>query len=351
MGSSIAFIDFETANRAANSACQLGVVLVDSWNITEEKEWLIRPQRLYFSPLCINVHGITPRDVMTSPQWDSVWTELEPMLRDRVIIAHNAGFDASVLLACCQSHEIAFAPMDLNCTRLIAKRAWAGLPSYALASLAEKLAIRFRHHNALEDARASAIIAMEAAKKLQAADLESLEDMLGILRGRITLEQVRQPRCVRRNRIETVAEPQPRYQPKLFRGDGIPSATKTEQSRRTRMRADAILAGSGDTKPLAGKHVVLVHTLLGLAREDAVSFLSQLGATVQASINLQTNYVIVGTESEHQDKPSDAGDAKSQPRFVDNVAERNALGQPIRILSQRQLLAVIPSALAIARGE
>lgn len=359
MATHIAIIDFETANSRSNSACQIGVVLLDNWQIVDEREWLIRPQRMYFSPQCIRVHGITARDCLNSPQWDSVWSELHPFIDGRVLIAHNVGFDAAVLQGTCQSYDIAVPQFDLQCTRLIAKRTWPGQAGYGLAAIAERLNIRFRHHNALEDARACARIAMAAAETTGANDLDSLEDKLGLTRGRIWVDQIRQPRTVRRTRIETLAEPQARYQPKLFRTDGTPTNSKTEQIRRTRLRADAILAGCEDSRPLAGKHVVLMHSLLGMQREDAVSFLIKLGATVQDKINLQTHYLIMGTisemdaETESTSRPAEAECSKHNENEakVEQVAQRIQEGQPIRILSQRQLLACIPSALAIARGD
>ena len=354
MSNQIACIDFETANNQSNSACQIGVVFLDGWRIVDEREWLIRPQRMYFSPHCVRVHGITARDCMDSPQWDKVWTELFPLIDGRTIIAHNVGFDAAVLQKTSQSYDIALPQIDLQCTRLIAKRTWPGQSGYGLAAIAERLEIEFKHHNALEDARACAKIVMAAAEKAGAVDLDSLEDKLGLTRGRIWVDQIRQPRTVRRTRIETVAEPNTRYQPKLFRGDGIPTSSRAEQIRITRLRADAILAGCEDTRPLEGKHVVLMNSLLGLQREDAVSFLTQLGAKVQTKINLQTHYVILGTESNLDRNPETSSTTGMEAEGAAQISEmekRKETGQPIRILSQRQLLACIPSALAIARGD
>ncbi len=343
MATHVAVIDFETANSRSSSACQIGVVRLDDWRIVEEKEWMIRPQRLYFSPQCVRVHGITARDCLNSPEWDRVWDELHPLIDGCVIIAHNVGFDAAVLQGTCQLYDIAVPQFDLQCTRLIAKRAWPGQSGYGLAAISERLSISFHHHNALEDARACAQIAIAAAEKTDSENLEVLEEKLGLTRGRIWVDQVRQPRTVRRTRIESVAEPQARYQPKLFRTDGTPS--KTDQIRRTRLRADAILASCEDVRPLANKHVVLMNTLLGLDREDSVAFLTKLGAVVQSKINMQTHYVIMGTANTSDDEATD------EPLFVDQVAERSKDGQPIRILTQRQLLACIPSGLAIARGD
>ncbi len=349
MATQIAVIDFETANSRSNSACQLGVVRMEDWRIVEEKEWLIRPQRLYFSPQCVRVHGITARDCLTSPEWDRVWDELHPLIDGCVVIAHNVGFDAAVLQGTCQLYDIAVPQFDLQCTRLIAKRAWPGQSGYGLAAISERLSIHFRHHNALEDARACAQIAIAAAEKINAADLENLEEKLGLTRGRIWVDQVRQPRTVRRTRIESVAEPQARYQPKLFRTDGTPS--RADQIRRTRLRADAILASCEDVRPLAGKYVVLMHTLLGLDREDSVSFLTKLGAVVQAKMNMQTNYLIMGTTASSDATSPSEENSGQESLPVEQVAQRNKEGQPIRILTQRQLLACIPSGLAIARGD
>ena len=343
MATHVAVIDFETANSRSSSACQVGVVRLEDWRIVDEKEWMIRPQRLYFSPQCVRVHGITARDCLTSPEWDRVWEELHPMIDGCVIIAHNVGFDAAVLQGTCQLYDIAVPQFDLQCTRLIAKRTWPGQSGYGLAAIAERLSIQFKHHNALEDARACAQIAIAAAEKSDSENLEDLEEKLGLTRGRIWVDQVRQPRTVRRTRIESVAEPQSRYQPKLFRTDGTPS--KTDQIRRTRLRADAILASCEDVRPLANKYVVLMNSLLGLDREDSVSFLTKLGAVVQSKMNMQTHYVIMGTADTSEVEIAD------EAPFAEQVAERSKDGQPIRILTQRQLLACIPSGLAIARGD
>jgi DNA polymerase-3 subunit epsilon len=272
-----------------------------------------------------------------------VWDQLLPLIDGCVIIAHNVGFDAAVLQGTCQLYDIAVPQFDLQCTRLIAKRTWPGQSGYGLAAIAERLAIQFQHHNALEDARACAQIAIAAAEKSNSENLEDLEEKLGLTRGRIWVDQVRQPRTVRRTRIESAAEPQARFQPKLFRTDGTPS--RSDQIKRTRLRADAILASCEDFRPLEGKHVVLMHTLLGLDRDDSVSFLTKLGAVVQSKMNLQTHYLIMGTSNSPEVEDTES----SIP--VEQVKQRNKEGQPIKILTQRQLLACIPSGLAIARGD
>lgn len=342
----LAILDFETANHQPGSACQLGIVVVEPWRIVSEHQWLIRPQRLYFSPRCIEVHGITPRDVMDCPTWDQIWGEIQPILDGSVIIAHNAGFDARVLSSTCQLYDIAISNLDLQCTRLIAKKSWPNLRSHALANLAETLQIAFRHHDALEDARAAATVLIQAAHLAGAGDLDSLEDILGVTRGRVWSDRVRLPRSIRRNRLDRVAEPEGRYEPKRFRSDGAP--TESSRLRQSLRCADEILACMQGSRPLEGKHVMLVHSLLGMERDDAIGFLEQLGAVVQRGVNLQTDYVILGTETSRE--PSSTS-LPIDSIIPSEIIERQRDGQPIRLLTQRQLLAMIPSGLAIARGD
>ena len=124
-----------------------------------------------------------------------------------------------------------------------------------------------------------------------------------------------------------------------------------------------------DNSPIAGKHMVLIGTLLGLDRQDSVAFLSQLGANVQSQINLQTQYIIQGT-IDHRPLDADACDSDqleqgdtggmagvaralagiSSRRKMD-IESRGVQGQSLTILSQRQLLAMLPSGLEVVRGQ
>lgn len=343
---SIAVLDFETANHQPNSACQLGIAIVEPWKIIREKRWMIRPQRLYFSPRCVAVHGITAKDVLNAPTWEEIWPEVSQWIDGSVIVAHNAGFDANVLMSTCLAHEITIPPIDVLCTRLISKRSWPALRSHSLASMAEYLSIVFAHHDALEDAKVSARLLIEAASKSGAEDLEQLEEQLGLVRGRVWSDRVRHPRTVRRSRIETVAETPARYEPKRFNKDGSPLQSGKQQ--RPRRIADEILRNSLGNSPFAGKYMVLVGTLLGLDREDSAAFLSQLGARVQSDINMQTQYIIQGTLSESDLAQSLAGISARRQK---DIADRNEDGQALTILSQRQLLAMLPAGLETARDQ
>jgi DNA polymerase III subunit epsilon len=351
-------IDFETANNRSNSACQIGAVWVEDWKIVHEQVWLIRPPRMYFSPMCVSVHGITPRDCMESPGWDRVWAELQPAVEGQLIVGHNVGFDANVLLGCNQHYDIAISELEIQCTRLIAKRAWPSNDGHGLAKITQHLGILFKHHDALEDARACAWVAIHAAEKLNAKSMEELEESLGLVRGKVRSDIVRNPRTIRQRRTDRIEEPSGRIEPKQFRIDGIP---RRAAAKRPNLVVDSILQSCRNEKPLANKKMVLVNTILNLERQDAIDFLTTLGAIVQANVNMQTQFVVLGAPTQPTQQrylfqelelsvEEENGESPSE-RAVEEVAKRRELGQPIYLLSPRQLMAMIPAAAAIVRGE
>jgi DNA polymerase III subunit epsilon len=54
-------MDFETANYNRNSACSIGIAVIEDLEIIETKHWFIRPPELYFHPFNISIHGIAEK--------------------------------------------------------------------------------------------------------------------------------------------------------------------------------------------------------------------------------------------------------------------------------------------------
>src|SRR5690606_17610848 len=176
-------IDFETANSARHSACQLAAVTVRGGQIVDRQCWMIRPRPFYFHPMNIRVHGIEPHQVADEPEFGACWSAISKHLSDRCLIAHNAPFDIGVLIACLRFHELPVPALQFSCTRLIAKHAWTDRPAYGLKPLASWLGISFRHHDALEDSIACAKILLAAAESVGAGSMEELEQRLSLRRG------------------------------------------------------------------------------------------------------------------------------------------------------------------------
>ena len=158
-----AAIDFETADHGPDSACSVGVVLVEDRRITTRYHRLIRPPRRRF--VFTRVHGLTWNDVRGSPTFGTLWPELRDLLEAAdFLVAHNASFDRKVLYACCRAAGIKPPRHEFRCTVQMARARW-NLSSASLPVVCKYLRIPLDHHNALSDAEACAKIAIRALEK------------------------------------------------------------------------------------------------------------------------------------------------------------------------------------------
>lgn len=160
-------LDFETATHERNSACELGICVVEDSKIISTKTWLIKPPSFpYFNQRNIDVHGILPSDVKDALTFDDIWHEVEEMMYGNLMIAHNASFDASVLRSCLDYYDLFRPKLNYLCSIQIAKKSWNYLPKYGLKPLAEYHNIKFKHHRAGADAEVCAQISLLAFEKL-----------------------------------------------------------------------------------------------------------------------------------------------------------------------------------------
>ncbi len=172
-------IDFETATHERNSACEMGICLVENGEIVETRTWLIKPPSFpYFNRHNIAVHGIYPEDVLHAPTFDEIWYEAEEMMYGNLMIAHNASFDASVLRGCLDYYGIFKPKLKYLCSIQIAKKSWKNLPRYGLKSLAEQHHISFNHHRAGDDAEVCAKISLLGFQKLMLTRNDEVQEVL-----------------------------------------------------------------------------------------------------------------------------------------------------------------------------
>ena len=76
-------IDFETADRFADSACAIGIVSIEKGKITKKGYRLIRPPRRHF--VFSYIHGISWADVEAQPTFSAVWDQFVPFWKDAII--------------------------------------------------------------------------------------------------------------------------------------------------------------------------------------------------------------------------------------------------------------------------
>jgi DNA polymerase-3 subunit epsilon len=161
-------IDFETADAEPDSACAVGIARVEDGRITDRVYRLIRPPRRLISHTF--VHGLGWAQLRTQPMFARIWPQIAPYLEDAgVLVAHNAGFDRSVLEACCGLARVRTPDFPWVCTVELARETWR-LPSAKLPAVAAHLGIALQHHHALSDAEACAQILLAARKRRTGAD-------------------------------------------------------------------------------------------------------------------------------------------------------------------------------------
>lgn len=156
-------IDFETADRGADSACSVGLVRVEDGTITRRVVQLIRPPRFIFE--FTHIHGIDWTMVQDQPCFAEAWPNLAEILHGvDFVAAHNAPFDRGVLTACCEAAELPTPAHRFIDTVRLARDTWRIYPT-KLPDVCRHLKIQLNHHEALSDAEACANIVIAALRE------------------------------------------------------------------------------------------------------------------------------------------------------------------------------------------
>ena len=92
-------IDFETANGCRSSVCSVGIVVVRGGEIVDRFYSMIRPTPNYYTFWTTKVHGLTRQDTDGQPRFPEVWAQIEPLIQDLPLVAHNRPFDEGCLKA------------------------------------------------------------------------------------------------------------------------------------------------------------------------------------------------------------------------------------------------------------
>lgn len=159
-----AAIDVETANANLSSICQVGVAVfkdgvhVSSWSS------LVDPED-EFDGFNVSIHGIDEQAVLRAPKWPAVAGELHALLGGSVVACHTP-FDRAATTLACEKYCLE----QFNCrwldTARVVRRAWPdkfATTGYGLRNVAKFLSISFKHHDALEDARAAGEVLCRAS--------------------------------------------------------------------------------------------------------------------------------------------------------------------------------------------
>ncbi len=267
-------IDFETANSDRDSACQIGITTVLNGKIKDVKCWFINPET-HFDFFNTLIHGITEDKVKNALTFKELWPEIEPYFKN-LIFAHNATFDMTVLWAMLNKYSIEIPFVSFGCTIAMARRTWLNEPSYSLQNLCTKFNIHYGNHDAGEDAKSCANLALKilAEKNINlfeernSDELLEIESELNITFGYICLEgyvpsRVNRLRTSKRELIKQI----------------IPDTTRQNEN-----------------SVFFQKNIVFTGTLSSMVRRDAQQIIANIGGFNQLVVNFQTDFLIVGQQ-------------------------------------------------------
>ncbi|MDA8427501.1 MAG: 3'-5' exonuclease [Treponema sp.] len=114
------------------------------------------------------IHGISDEDLYGAPRFPDLAAALLSMTRGAIIIAHNARFDLSFLAEELARMGLAPGAPEALDTRLLAKAAFPGMPSYSLGNLAAAFRLEAgAAHRALDDAATCMRLFVLCARRLE----------------------------------------------------------------------------------------------------------------------------------------------------------------------------------------
>lgn len=291
MGLDFVAVDFETANRSHASMCAVGAVRVRDGVVVDTFSSLVRPPEEFgdFEAGNIRVHGITAEAVEAAGSWLDIYPAFRAFVGGDVVAGHNARFDSSVLVNTCGAYDIDLPTLSVVCTLQLA-RAALKLPSYSLPWVASHLGIpRFDHHDALEDARASAgvLVALAGEDDLQA-----------------TLSRLSVP--------------------------AVPTWTERDDALFAQLAAeeDAPI-GTG----FAGEVVCFTGALKMMVRDRARELVVEQGGTWQGGVTKTTTILVTGDFDESTFRPGAAFSSKLAKAFVQVES-----GQALEIITEESFI-------------
>ena len=149
-------LDVETANPDLASICQVGVVAFANGVVSESWQSLVDPDD-EFHPINVSIHGIDETAVSGAPRFSDVAPRISELLAGQVVASHM-GFDRVALSRACQKFGLPVLDCKWLDTARVCRRAWTQFArrGFGLADIASHCGVQFRHHDALEDARAGA---------------------------------------------------------------------------------------------------------------------------------------------------------------------------------------------------
>jgi DNA polymerase-3 subunit epsilon len=259
-------IDFETANSYRGSPCSVGLVKVRDGQIIDQSSTLIHPPAGldHFDGFNTWLHGISAEMVARAPRWRQTADWIVRHAGSDTLVCHNAGFDIGVMRYACIADDIAWPSVDFLCTLVLARRAYR-LPSYRLPFVAAECDVDVReHHQATDDARCAALIAVAMARKQGAQTLADLAESFGVSIGH----------------MET--------------GHYTPSARHGPGGRGCALIRPDANPDADPNHPFYGRVIVFTGALMSRTRQMAWDDVVKVGGVPEPNVTRHTNVLVIG---------------------------------------------------------
>jgi DNA polymerase-3 subunit epsilon len=150
----LAIVDVETTGTSPvyHRVIEIAILRIDQGKIVGQYESLVNPER-YISPFIEQITGISNKDVAGAPLFREIADDVLKMLRNTVLVAHNARFDLAFL-----RHEFGnigkrFQPRSL-CTVKLSRKLFPQERRHDLSSIIKRHRLSCANrHRAMGDAR------------------------------------------------------------------------------------------------------------------------------------------------------------------------------------------------------
>lgn len=253
--------DVETANRRRDSICAVGYAVVRKGLVSESGTWLANPGPVEFDPWNTRIHGIRREDVNQAPPLPDVIARLVALIGEGVAVVHNAAFDIGAIRDSTISTGVPV--FDYVDTLLMARRQLT-LISYKLPVVAEALNVPLaRHHDAADDAKATAGIALAFGEMHRSDSITALAQSMKVTVGRLA--------PIGKDHISRSVWSESKHP------GGVPEPN---------LAADS-------SHPLYGK-VIVFSGALTVPRQQAWEWAANVGAVPEANVTKRTNILVIG---------------------------------------------------------
>ena len=163
-------IDFEKLDTLPVSVCSVGIAVIENNKIVDTYYSLVCPPSKNENYYCVQTHGLHYKDVKNAPTFPQIWKKIDKIIGKSPLIAHNYGVERGCINACNEYYDTDYK-YEYICTLSLSRKYLPKLESKGLDLVCEALNYNMgEHHNALDDAIASAEIFIRLKEKFKLKD-------------------------------------------------------------------------------------------------------------------------------------------------------------------------------------